>query len=192
MRFLTILLGALAAATPAFAHTGTGTESGIVHGFLHPLAGLDHVLAMIAIGVLASQLGGRALWLIPCAFLSCMVAGGLIGVAGVAVPMTEIAIALSVVVIGALVALDRHLSLVLAMGIAGGIAIFHGHAHGVEMPALAFGLTYGLGFLIATALLHGCGLLIGLASRRGDFARAARIGGGATAAAGVLLLVSRL
>ncbi len=155
--------------TAAFAHTGIGPTIGFGHGFLHPLTGLDHVLAMTAVGMFAWQLGGRALWLVPATFVVVMALGGALGVAGVSLPFVEVGIALSVVVLGAIVALGIRAPVAVAMGIVGLFAIFHGHAHGAEMPENAGGLAYGLGFMLATAALHGVGIGAGfLIGRAGD------------------------
>jgi urease accessory protein len=176
----------------ALAHPGHVDASGFSHGFMHPVGGLDHVLAMIAVGLYAALLGGRALWLVPAAFVGVMAIGGGLGMAGVAVPYTEIAIALSVVVLGLAVALRLNLSTVAAMTLVGAFAIFHGHAHGAEMPADAAGLSYATGFLVATALLHGVGLALGLtATWLGDSRwRVAQLSGGAIALAGIPLLAT--
>ncbi len=191
-RALTLLL--LLAPSMALAHSGpAGHTHGFVHGFLHPLGGLDHVLAMVAVGLLAAHLGGRALLLVPASFVSLMALGGALGFTGIALPYAELAIALSVVVLGALVAFRANLPLALASLIAGGFAIFHGYAHGAELPVGASSLSYAAGFLIATALLHLSGIALGLgfaklfASNLGQ--RIVQAGGLATALAGVVLLV---
>ena len=160
-------LAATAILTPtiAFAHTGIGPTVGFSHGFLHPITGLDHVLAMVMVGMFAAQLGGRALWLVPAAFVAVMAAGGALGVAGYPLPFVEIGIALSVVTLGALVAFGVRLPTAVAMAVVALFAIFHGHAHGSEMPETAAGLTYGLGFVVATALLHMAGIGLGLVHR---------------------------
>lgn len=157
------MLALLSMPTLAFAHTGVGDTSGFVHGFAHPISGLDHVLAMVMVGVFAYQLGGRALWLVPSTFVLVMALGGALGVMGVSVPFVETGIALSVVVLGAIVALDIKAPVAAAMGMVGLFAIFHGHAHGAEMPENAGGIAYATGFMIATALLHAAGLGIGFA-----------------------------
>jgi urease accessory protein len=175
----------------AFAHPGVGATVGFSHGFAHPLTGLDHILAMTTVGMLAYQLGGRALWLVPCAFVLVMAIGGALGMAGISIPFVELGIALSVVVLGAVVALGIKAPLAVAMGLAGLFAIFHGHAHGTEMPAAAAGLSYGAGFVIATALLHlagiGAGMLIGRAGERRG-AVVVRTAGGLVSVAGLALL----
>jgi urease accessory protein len=149
-------------ATAAGAHTGLGATMGFGHGFGHPIGGLDHVLAMVAVGLFAAHLGRRALWLVPSSFVAMMAVGGALGMSGVDVPMVEMGIAASVVVLGVLVALQARLPTAAAMGLVGFFAIFHGHAHGAEMPADAGGLSYALGFMLATALLHAAGIALGL------------------------------
>jgi urease accessory protein len=178
-------------AGPAFAHSGAASVSGLSAGFWHPLSGPDHILAMVAVGILAAQTGGRALWLAPVAFIAAMAAGAGLGIAGVAVPLVEPGIAGSVVILGAVIAAGRRLTPAAAMGLVAALAVFHGHAHGAEMPATASVLAYGLGFAAATALLHGTGIGLAMAARTpGE--RAARLvlrtGGGALAAAGMAMV----
>ncbi|MEP9354186.1 HupE/UreJ family protein [Xanthobacter sp. KR7-65] len=183
-------LGAVAAALTllpqvAFAHTGVGDAHGFSHGFAHPLGGLDHLLAMVTVGVFAGQLGGRATWAVPVTFVALMAAGGALGVAGVALPFVELGIALSVVVLGLCVASGVKAPLAAAMAVVGFFAVFHGHAHGTEMPADASGLAYGLGFVSATTLLHLAGIGLGLAIARMGAARGERFVRGAGAAVAV-------
>ncbi|HAI30460.1 MAG: urease accessory protein [Thalassospira sp.] len=180
-------------ATPALAHTGAGSVSGFASGFSHPMGGLDHLLAMIAVGVLAAQQGGKAVWLLPVSFVTMMVVGGALGIAGVAMPFVELGIVGSVIVLGAVIALGKHMPTGAAMALVGVLAVFHGHAHGTEMPIDASGVEYGLGFAIATAILHAVGLGIGFGAKK--IAEkiapvAVRIGGGMIAAAGVALLAA--
>jgi urease accessory protein len=188
-----LALAALAALAPsvAFAHTGVGGTAGFVHGFAHPMTGLDHVLAMVMVGLFAYQLGGRALWLVPATFVGVMAIGGVLGVAGIGVPFVEVGIALSVIVLGAVVAFRIQAPTALAMAVVGLFAVFHGHAHGTEMPETAAGAAYGLGFMLATALLHtagiGFGVLLGRAAERRG-ALVTRAAGAAAAVAGVALL----
>lgn len=177
----------------ALAHTGHGAAAGLAAGAGHPLAGLDHVLAMVAVGILAAQLGGRALWAVPAAFLGAMILGGLLGVAAAAEPFVEQGIAISVVLLGLIIALGQRLPPAAAAALVAGFAVFHGHAHGAEMPADASGLLYGLGFALATASLHLAGIGLGLGARRlaETLGRlAVRASGGTIAAAGVYLAVS--
>lgn len=178
--------------TVALAHPGHG-DAGFAHGFAHPLGGLDHVLAMVAVGLYAALLGRRALWLVPASFLVMMAAGGTLGIAGIALPYTEAAIALSIIVLGLALALRIRMSTLAAMFLAGAFALFHGHAHGSEMPQAASGYAFAAGFVLATALLHGAGIALGLAAAkladRGGW-RAAQVAGGAMALAGVALLTA--
>lgn len=189
-------LATIAALSPtaAMAHTGVGAAGGFAHGFWHPITGLDHVLAMVLVGVLAWQLGGRALWLVPATFVLVMAVGGVLGITGLALPLVELGIALSVVVLGAAVAFGLRAPVAVAMSIAGVFAIFHGYAHGAEMPAAASGLAYGIGFMIATAALHLCGLGLGyLVGAAGDrYAVAVRSAGGLAAIAGIAILTGAL
>lgn len=187
------LLAGLLALAPslAFAHTGVGDAHGFAHGFGHPMTGLDHVLAMVTVGIFAWQLGGRAVWAVPATFVVLMAAGGALGLSGIEIPFVEIGIALSVVVLGAVVAFGIKAPLAAAMAVAGLFAIFHGHAHGAEMPEDASGLAYGAGFMLATALLHLAGLGLGMAiGRFGETHGRAwvRGAGAAVAVAGVVLL----
>jgi len=175
----------------ALAHTGVGDTSGFSHGFVHPLTGIDHLLAMMMVGVFAWQLGGRALWLVPLTFVLVMAIGGVFGVAGIGIPFVETGIALSVIVLGAAVAFRLTVPVAVAVALVGLFAVFHGHAHGEEMPENAAGLAYGLGFMLATAALHaagiGIGFLIGrIADERGP--AIVRITGGLVAMAGFALL----
>lgn len=148
----------------ALAHPGHGDPLGLTHGFFHPLSGLDHVLAMIAVGLYATQLGGRALYLLPAAFVTAMIAGGALGYSGVHLPMVEQGIGFSVILLGAAVALGIQMPTSVAMAIVGLFAVFHGHAHGSEGAAAASFLPYAVGFVLATTALHfvGIGLGIGL------------------------------
>lgn len=175
----------------ALAHTGVGSTTGVLHGFEHPLGGLDHILAMVAVGVFAFLLGGRALWLVPSAFVAMMIVGFILGVADMGIPFVELGIALSSVVIGGAVALNLSMPVSVAMTLVGTFAIFHGHAHGAEMPETTEGLTYALGFSAATALLHGVGIALaqGVSTIVGQQGRmTARVTGGALALGGVGIL----
>jgi urease accessory protein len=148
--------------TVAFAHPGHDGVS-LMSGFMHPLGGVDHIIAMVAVGVLAARLGGRALWLVPTSFVAAMAVAGVAGMAGVGLPYAETGIAVSVVVLGAIVAFRVAMPVAVAMGLVAFFAVFHGYAHGAEMPAAISGLAYGVGFVAATTMLHGIGLGLGLA-----------------------------
>ena len=190
-RFAAAAAALIALSGAALAHSGAGVTSSFTHGFVHPIGGLDHVLAMVAVGLYAALLGGRALWLVPATFIGAMAVGGALGMASLALPHGEIGIALSVIALGLAIALRISLPVLIATALAGLFAIFHGHAHGAEMPD-ASGLTYAAGFMLATALLHGVGIALGLAagrlSERGGW-RAAQAAGGAMAFAGVAILL---
>lgn len=180
-----------AAPTAALAHVGVGETSGFVHGFSHPIGGLDHVLALVLVGIFAWQLGGRALWLVPTTFVAVMVVGGALGIAGIDVPFVEIGIALSVAVLGAAVAFGVKAPAAAAMGLVAVFAIFHGHAHGAEMPEDAGGVAYAAGFMLATALLHVAGIGLGygigrIGERHGP--AVVRLAGAAASVAGIGLL----
>lgn len=156
------ILGLIAAA-PAEAHTFGAWGAGFPQGFLHPLMGLDHELAMIGVGFWAGQIGGRARWLVPLAFVAAMIAGGILGLAGTMLPGIEIGIGGSILLIGLLIILRSRLPLPASMTLVATFAICHGMAHGAEAPEAAQPLLYCLGFVLATALLHGIGLGIALA-----------------------------
>ncbi|RUX19105.1 HupE/UreJ family protein [Mesorhizobium sp. M2A.F.Ca.ET.037.01.1.1] len=178
----------LAAAMPAYAHVGAGSTSSFAAGFVHPLSGLDHMTAMVAVGLWAAMKGGKALWAWPLAFLGVMLAGGALGMLHVPVPFVEPGILASVVAFGLLVALAIDLPVSAGVAIIGLFALFHGHAHGAEVPENAAGLEYMAGFAAATALLHGVGMAAGL--RLGwRFRGLARAAGAACATIGVGLSV---
>lgn len=179
----------LASVGTAAAHTGHGATEGFAQGFVHPLLGLDHLLAMIAVGLWGARIGGRALLLVPAAFVVVMALGGVVGVAGFDLPLVELGIVGSVLVLGLLVAAAPQLPLWAPTAIVALFALLHGHAHGTEMPETASGLAYGLGFVTATASLHGLGLMLGLLIA-GRSHLALRLGGGAIAACGALLLIA--
>ncbi|MGE0022166.1 MAG: HupE/UreJ family protein [Hyphomicrobium sp.] len=180
----------MAVATPAAAHVGAGEAHGFMHGLAHPIGGLDHVLAMVAVGLLAAGLGGRAIWMVPAAFLVMMAAGGLLGMAHVALPYVELGIAASVVVLGIAVALRLPMPTATAMALVGFFAVFHGFAHGAEMPVDASAAGYAAGFILATALLHAIGVALGLAIGRAGRAGAnvSQVGGAAVSLAGLALI----
>ncbi|HEY5791893.1 MAG TPA: HupE/UreJ family protein [Chthoniobacterales bacterium] len=150
----------------AQAHPGHDGGMSLFQGFGHPLTGLDHLLAMVAAGLWAAQIGGRALWVIPVSFVLAMLGGGIAGMNGLALPFLEPGIALSVLLLGLAIAFAFRPPLCVPAILVAAFAIFHGMAHGSEMPATAFGFTFGLGFLLATALLHVAGIALGLALKK--------------------------
>jgi urease accessory protein len=195
MRAIVSLLVALLVLVPtaAFAHPGHGSEIGALAGFLHPLSGIDHILCMVAVGVFAVVLGGRALILVPLAFVGMMMVGFLLGVGGINLPFVELGIGLSSVVIGAVAASGRSMPVGAALALVGAFAIFHGHAHGAEMPQSTGGLEFALGFMASTALLHLAGIAgaLGIAKLAGRYGRPlARIAGVALAVGGIGVLVA--
>jgi urease accessory protein len=192
----TMVLGALALAPAmALAHTGHAEPSGFMHGFAHPIAGIDHVLAMVAVGLLAAHIGGRALWLVPLSFVSVVAVAGALGMAGMEIPVAEGGIVLSVIVLGLAVALRPKLPVVAAMFLAAFFAVFHGYVHGAEMPAAASGFLYAGGFVVATVLLHTVGVGFGLLTMRDGATLGRRFvqsAGGAMALFGTAVLVGLL
>jgi urease accessory protein len=182
---------ALLALTPALAqaHPGHVGAHSFMGGFNHPLSGFDHILAMIAVGLWAAQLGGRAMYLVPAAFVSLMTLGGAMGMAGIHLPMVETGILVSILVLGLLIAAAVRLPTAAGMAIVGLFALFHGHSHGTELPAAATGVTYAIGFILATALLHACGIGLGLLAQKKLPAPAIRFAGAAIVLAGICLWV---
>jgi urease accessory protein len=201
-RILGATLAALAAFAPEFAvaHTGHGEGSGFLHGALHPLGGADHLLTMITVGLLAANLGGRVLWALPLSFVSAVLAGGLIAIngmpapfVGMPMPFVELGIALSVVVLGLVTASTVNGLVMATMTLASAFALFHGYAHGAEMPADTSGAAYAAGFVLATALLHIGGIGLGLSAKRfGDGPKVIRIAGLLVACAGVGLVAMHI
>ena len=178
-------LVALAVATPAFAHTGEGLVGGFIGGFLHPVSGWDHVVAMVAVGLWGAFLGPPALWLLPVTFPLVMVVGGVLGILGVPIPAIETGIAVSAIALGLVVVLALRPPLWVAAGPVGVFAIFHGHAHGTELPQAANAAAYSIGFVVATGLLHLCGVAIGLLTRWDWGKVLVRSAGGVISLAGV-------
>jgi urease accessory protein len=188
-RLLLALLLLLSGGT-AFAHATFGVADGFVSGLLHPVLGWDHVIAMVAVGLWGAFLGSPAIWLLPVVFPLVMSVGGALGVAAVPVPGVETGIALSAVVLGVMIGFAARPPLWIAAAIVAAFAVFHGHAHGTELPAAASPLAYSLGFVIATGLLHLAGITFGLLTRWPAGQLAVRAGGGAIAAAGLFFLVN--
>jgi urease accessory protein len=154
-----LALAVMAFSGMAQAHPGHG--GGYLAGLTHPFTGFDHLLAMLAVGVWAAQLGGRAKWLVPASFIACMAVAASVGMSGIALPLVESGIATSVLLLGLLIAFSIKLPIVLSASIVGLFAAFHGYAHGAEMPLLSTPWVYGIGFVLSTAALHGLGLLLG-------------------------------
>ncbi len=185
-------LVALILAQGAAAHEQAGVAGGLVSGFLHPITGLDHLVAMVAVGLWGAQLGAPALWVLPVTFPLVMALGGVLGVLGVPLPMPELVIALSALVLGGAVAVRLRAPFGVAALLVAVFAVFHGHAHGVELPKAANPLAYGIGFVLATGLLHGCGITLGLLTRWPQGDRLVRALGAAIALLGTDFLATGL
>lgn len=184
------LLSVLVAA-PALAHEQSGQAAGFVTGLLHPISGLDHILAMVAVGLWGAQLGLPAIWVLPVTFPMMMAVGGFLGLIGVPIPGVEIGIALSALALGVMVAGAFRPPLWAAMLLVGAFAIFHGHAHGTELPPGQSGLTYSIGFVVATGCLHGVGITIGLLDRW-PWGKVALRGAGTVVAVGGIFFLWRI
>jgi urease accessory protein len=176
-------------AQTAEAHTFGAQSAGFASGLSHPFLGLDHLLAMLAVGLWAVQLGGRAIWRVPLAFMAMMALGCSLALGGLALPAVETGIAVSVLVLGLLIALAARFPLAAGMLLAGAFALFHGHAHGQELPQAASAFLYSTGFLLATGVLHATGAGLGILFSRGLAANWVRVMGGGIAAAGLVLWV---
>lgn len=162
----TVAALAVFAAAAAHAHTGGGEAAGFVRGLSHPFAGVDHLIAMVAVGAWAARRGGRALWLLPIAFIGMMAIGAYLAASGISLPLAQSAVLISLLVFGVAVVAAVRIRLWLSVAIAGTFALFHGHVHGSEMPAQVAALTYGAGFILATALLHAAGVTLVAVTRR--------------------------
>jgi urease accessory protein len=176
----------------ANAHSETGTVGGFLSGFLHPLTGLDHVVAMVAVGLWGAFLGAPAIWILPLIFPVVMALGGALGILGVPMPGIETGIALSGVILGLMVAFAAKPPLRIAGAIVALFAVFHGHAHGTELPEAANALTYAAGFVIATGLLHLSGIALGLLARWSLGKIVVRCGGAVVAVVGGAFLFNFL
>lgn len=178
----------LLAVTDVSAHSAEGLAGGFLSGLMHPVLGPDHVIAMVAVGLWGAFLGKPAIWLLPIVFPMVMAFGGALGVAGIPVPAVETGIAVSAIVLGAMVAFAARPPIWVAAVIVGAFAIFHGHAHGTELPGAANPLAYSLGFVIATGLLHLCGIAFGALAHWPAGKVAVRAGGGLIALGGFVFL----
>jgi urease accessory protein len=176
----------------AAAHAERGEALGFVSGFLHPVSGPDHMLAMIAVGLWGAQLGAPAIWVLPVAFPLVMAMGGVLGLLGVALPGVEYGIAASAILLGGAVMCEARPPLVVAAALVGVFAIFHGHAHGTEIPAGQSALLYSVGFVVATGCLHAVGIGIGTIHRWGWGKSLLRGAGGFVAACGAFFLFRAL
>lgn len=183
-----MLLPMLLWAQVAFAHPQQGEAKGFVTGFQHPISGLDHVLAMVAVGLWGAQLGSPSIWLLPVAFPMVMAFGGMLGLMGVPLPGVEYGIAASAILLGAAVLFEVRPPLAVAAVLVGIFAIFHGHAHGTELPPGQSGLLYSMGFVIATGCLHAVGITMGAVHRWVWGQRLLRFAGGIVAVCGMFFM----
>jgi len=189
---LSVALLSVITASPGLAHEQTGVGGGLASGLLHPLTGLDHLVAMVAVGIWGAQLGGVAIWVLPIVFPLVMAFGAVLGILKIGLPVPELIIALSALVLGLAVTLRIRVPFAVAAVIVAIFAIFHGHAHGVELPTAANPLAYGCGFVVATGVLHACGITIGALARWPGGERIIQGVGAAIAALGGYFLVSGL
>lgn len=182
-------VGLVLCAEPVLAHQAAGVSGGLLSGFTHPLFGLDHVIAMVAVGLWGAFLGMPAIWVLPVVFPMVMALGGAAGVLGLPLPYVEIGIAVSAIVLGLMVALAARPPLWVAAIVVATFAVFHGYAHGTELPGAANPLAYSVGFVVSTGLLHLAGIAFGLLAKWHAGRVAVRTGGAVIAATGVVFLV---
>lgn len=186
------VIALLLAAIPevAYAHEGTNLGlGGFLSGIVHPVLGYDHLLAMLSVGIISAQIGGRAIWTVPATFVSVMAVGGVLGLINVGLNITELGIAVSLLILGSVIAAERKIPTLIVMVGVGFFAIFHGYAHGSEVPDTAEPFLYALGFLIGTALIHIAGVVIGDISRHYERGKIAlRVGGALIALIGILFI----
>jgi len=188
-----VLVGALVLVLlPSVAQAHTGSIGGFWAGFLHPLGGIDHVLAMLAVGIWGAQLGPPALWILPVAFPMVMAVGGVAGIIGLPVPWVELGIAMSVIVLGSMIALDQRPPLWVAALLVAFFAIFHGYAHGLELPGQVGAVEYSAGFVLSTGLIHLTGILIGFVIKLPSGLHILRAGGTVIVIIGLYLAASLL
>lgn len=171
------------------AHEG-GSTAGLLSGLIHPISGLDHVLAMVAVGIWGAQLGQPAIWILPVTFPMVMAFGGMIGLLGFPLPGVEVGIGLSALLLGLAIAFERRFGLALAAALVGFFAVFHGHAHGAELPEGQSGLLYSIGFVTSTGTLHALGIALGLIHRWESGRAALRVAGAGIALAGAWFIFS--
>jgi urease accessory protein len=172
----------------AHAHIEHGEAGGFASGFHHPWSGADHIIAMIAVGLWGAQLGAPAIWLLPVVFPMVMAMGGFMGLVGIPLPGVEIGIALSALLLGAMVCGEIRPKLIVAAILVGAFGLFHGHAHGTELPPGQNGLLYSLGFVIATGTLHAVGITLGFVHRWPAGKLAIRVAGAAISVLGAVFL----
>jgi urease accessory protein len=192
MKYQWVIIFSLLLPEKLFAHTGEGVAGGLMSGFMHPIAGPDHVTAMVAVGILGAFLGRPAIWVLPVVFPLVMAFGGVLGLVGLPIPYIEVGIAASSIVLGLMILFALKPPLWIAAIIVAAFAIFHGHAHGTELPNAANALAYSVGFVVSTGLLHLAGIAIGELIRWPIGQIIARVIGGLIALAGVGFLTGWL
>ena len=192
MRLIVLSVALLMLSQAASAHEASGIAGGFESGFMHPILGWDHVAAMVAVGLWGAVLGQPAIWVLPVTFPLVMAIGGALGVAGVPIPGVEIGIALSALILGVMVVSAARPPLWLAAVVVAGFAIFHGHAHGTELPHAVSPLAYSIGFVLSTGMLHMCGIAFGLLTRWRSGTLLVRAGGAVIALAGAVFLARAL
>ncbi len=187
LAFFSAVLALIFSATPAQAHIVAGEAGGFAAGFKHPWSGWDHILAMVSVGIWGAQLGRPAIWVLPVTFPLVMSVGGFLGLIGVPLPGVEVGVALAALVLGVMIMFEAHPFLWIAAVIVGLFGLYHGHAHGTELPPGASGLLYSVGFILATGSLHLLGISIGLVHQWAPGRIALRVAGAAIAVAGCFL-----
>lgn len=194
LRSILLALGLSLIPTVVYAHDGSQVPfGGFLAGLVHPVLGYDHLLAMLSVGILSAQIGGRAIWTVPATFVSVMAVGGLLGYINIGLTATELGIAASLILLGLIIAAEQKLPVKLAMLGVGFFAIFHGYAHGSEIPTTSEPVLYALGFLTGTALIHIAGVVIGDIAKHYQRGRIMlRVGGALIAVTGVLFIAGVL
>lgn len=180
--------------TPVYAHTFVASGAGLWEGVFHPVIGIDHFVAMFAVGLWASQIGGKAIWYIPLTFVVMMIIGSVLGISGVFFSDIELGIAVSVVLLGYLILLSIHLPTIISMGLVSLFALLHGHAHGTELPQMASPIFYSLGFVFSTISIHFLGLGVGSLAQKKvlETPILIRAGGGVITIFGLILLINHI
>ena len=190
MKKVVLATGGIVSFLPNIVYAHEGAGGGFTAGLMHPVLGFDHLLAMLSVGILSAQMGGQAIWRVPLTFVLVMLGGGVLGINGVPMISVELGIAFSVLALGVAIALEKKLPPLFAMVFVGIFAIFHGHAHGTEMPSLSKPLFYACGFVLGTAGIHVAGVLIGIiAERLKDGAQLLRYAGAGIAGIGFHLII---
>ena len=182
-----LLFALLLSSTNLFAHPLIGSQSGFSNGFFHPLSGLDHILAMLAVGIWAAQMGGKAKWIIPITFVGIMSVGGMLGMNNISLPFAEIGILVSVIVLGVLILAGVRLPMLVSTVLVGVFALCHGHTHGTELPAAASGVMYAAGFALTTIVLHLSGIGFGTAVNKIANEKIVKFSGALIALMGLIL-----